>query len=353
MLELEQIQSIQIEVSNHCNSACPQCPRNYYGGATIPTLPLRRWSLPEFRRVITDDVLKRVKKVYFCGTYGDPLTNSQLVDMVRWVRRYPDIRVGAHTNGGVGRVDHYQDLACELDFLAFGIDGLEDTNHVYRRNVKWSQVMRRATAFIEAGGHAVWDFIVFAHNEHQVESARKLSREMGFRQFNVKRTSRFLRRNHEYSEELDVRNLRGTVDYKIKIPQDTRYVNQDYRKIISIQSLSDYASTTEIRCNAQRIGEIYIGADGFVFPCGWLHDRMYGPEVTLHPDHAKIHKLIAQAGGYKGTNVFYSPLTDILAGEWFRIIEHSWGNADRLERCGMICGKDINLIGDQNSNVRY
>lgn len=353
MLNLQQIHSIQIEVSNHCNSACPQCPRNYHGGATIPTLPLRRWSLPEFRRVLTDDVLKQIKKVYFCGTYGDPLTNSDLAGMCQWLRRHAEIRIGAHTNGGVGPVQQYKDLARCTDFLAFGIDGLEDTNHVYRRNVKWSMVMRNAEAFIKAGGHAVWDFIVFAHNEHQVEAARTMSQRLGFQQFNVKRTSRFLRRNHEYSASVDVLSRRGQVEYQLQIPKESRYINQDYHKIIAIQSIADYAATTKIDCNSRRIGEIYIGADGFVFPCGWLHDRLYGPELALHPDHVKIHKLIEQAGGYKSTNVFYAPLIDIVQGDWFNTIEQSWDSADRLERCAMICGQDVNLIRDQNADVTY
>ena len=60
--------------------------------------------------------------------------------------------------------------------------------------------MQSAQAFINAGGRAEWDFLVFRHNEHQVESARKLAKEMGFAKFYVRKTGRFKKsgpaRNH-------------------------------------------------------------------------------------------------------------------------------------------------------------
>ena len=47
-------------------------------------------------------------------------------------------------------------------------------------------------SFIEAGGRARWDFLVFDFNEHQVDEARKLSEEWGFEKFIVKKSSRFI-----------------------------------------------------------------------------------------------------------------------------------------------------------------
>ena len=63
---------------------------------------------------------------------------------------------------------------------------------MYRRRTDWKTVMRSAESFIEAGGHAEWDFLVFRHNEHQVEEARELAANMGFKNFFVRKTGRFL-----------------------------------------------------------------------------------------------------------------------------------------------------------------
>ena len=52
-----------------------------------------------------------------------------------------------HTNGGVGKQNLYRLIAQDLeDFpqgvITFSIDGLEDTNHLYRKNAKWNSHSR-------------------------------------------------------------------------------------------------------------------------------------------------------------------------------------------------------------------
>ena len=358
MYSFSDIKILQLEISNHCNAACPQCPRNYFGGKTISTLPLNRWTLNDFKKLFTIELLSSIKEIYFCGTYGDPLTNLHIVDMCSFIKNAnSDIRVGIHTNGGAGKPDTFKQLARVTNFVAFGIDGLKDTNHIYRRNVKWNRILQNAKAFISAGGTAIWDYIVFAHNEHQINPARQLSQELGFTDFTVKRTGRFLNRNHIYQDSMPVYNRNGFIDYSISIPDDSQYVNTGYQKINLIKqqnkSLQEYAKQTCISCNSKRINEVYIGADGFVFPCGWLHDRLYGPEVENHKDHIKIKQLMVKAGGWDKVNVFHTPLKQIVDGDWFRVISESWTNEDRLERCGMMCGDGVDLIRSQNTEVEY
>ena len=357
MYKYQDIRVLQIEISNYCNAACPQCPRNYYGGKTMPTLPLRKMSLSDFKKIFSLDLLSNLQQVYFCGTYGDPMTNPHIVEMIQFVKESNHhIEVGIHTNGGIGRAKNYQDLARVVDFIAFGIDGLQDTNHIYRRHVNWQRVMDNCKAFISAGGRAIWDFIVFRHNQHQVESARSLSHHMGFKNFTVKRTGRFLDRAHQYSDSLAVYNSKGFIDYTIAVPTNTEHINENYQSIKfyrDTQGIRNYTRTTKITCNANRIKEVYIGADGFVFPCGWLHDRLYGAEVEGHADHVLIKELMARAGGLTATNVFHASLQNIVDGKWFKVIEKSWEDGNRLERCGIMCGEKINLIGKQNTEVTY
>lgn len=354
MYSYNQIKTLQIEISSYCNSACPQCPRNFFGGRTIDTLPLKKWSLNDFQTAFTEDFLKQLTQIYFCGTYGEPLTNSNLVNICEYVKHInSNIKLGIHTNGGIGSSDTFCRLAGIVDFVAFGIDGLEDTNHIYRKHVIWKKLITNARAYIDAGGHAIWDYIVFEHNQHQVKIAKKLSQQLGFAEFNVKKTSRFLNRKHKYTESIDVYNQNGTVDYQIKIPSNTEYVNQGYAMLNKNFDLHKYSLETDIKCNAYRIKEIYVGADGYVFPCGWLHDRLYGPEITDTEDYKKMHTLFDLAGGKQFANIFFTDLEMIVNKTWFPIIANSWSNESRLSRCGIMCGKKINLIGAQNTDVRY
>lgn len=357
MLKLSNVKSIQLEISSYCNASCPQCPRNYFGGETIPTLPLRKWTTTEFKKIFTKELLAQLENVYFCGTYGDPLTNSHIVDMCKFLKNNSKIKIGIHTNGGVGNEQLYASLAPITDFIAFGIDGLEDTNHLYRKNVNWAKLIRNATAFINAGGNAIWDFIAFKHNEHQVDQAKQLSKELKFAEFNVKKTSRFLNHSHEYVDTLVVKAQKKHPEYTIAIPVKKEFVNKNYQKLEIVKqkfgSLSTYAQQTNINCNALRIKEIYIGSDGFVFPCGWLHDRLYGHNVEGHKDHYQLKHMMHLVGGWTKANIFYTALSDIVDGKWFEEIESSWKNDKRLDRCGIMCGSVVNLIGSQNEEIKY
>lgn len=354
MIKFNQIKSLQLEISNYCNAACPQCPRNYYGGKTIPTLPLKKWTTSEFKRIFTHALLEQLEQVYFCGTYGDPMTNKNILQMCKFLKSSNNkIKIGIHTNGSVGRDDLYKKLASVTDFIAFGIDGLENTNHIYRRQTNWNKIIKNSSSYIDAGGYAIWDFIVFKHNEHQVEGANLYSQSLGFKEFNIKKTSRFLNRTHEYSEKLYVYNKNNTIDYTIQLPTDSKFINDGYKPIIlKKDNLRDYAKTTVINCNSKKISEAYIGAEGFVFPCGWLHDRLYGPEAISHADHARLIHLIDTAGGWENISIFHKDLEYVM-DHWFPIIEESWQSCNQLERCGIMCGEEINLIKSQNKDIRY
>lgn len=351
MFKLEETRHLQLEISNYCNSACPQCPRNYQGGNTILDLPLKNWSLLEFQHVINQFDKKQLELIYFCGTFGDPMMNPHIVKMCETVKTsMPTCKIGIHTNGGLQYKGVYKKLAKLVDFCAFGIDGLEDTNHLYRRKVNWSKVIENTTEFIKNGGKAYWDFIVFEHNQHQVESAKQMSIDLGFRQFNIKKTSRFLNYQHNYAESIEVLNKDNQVEYEIKIPTDQTYINNDYKNVQSL-NINDYVKYSQVSCNSCRIKEIYVGCEGLVFPCGWLHDRMYGSGAK-HIDHLTLSNLFDQIGGQDNANIFKTNLHTIVDQIWFPLIALQW-DKKTLHRCAIMCGNKFNLIGPQNSDITY
>jgi len=345
----QKIKVLQAEITSNCNASCPQCPRNVYGGRTIPNLPITRWDTKDLPKMFRNKFVGNLDMVYLCGTYGDPMMHPQVFEIVDWFKqRNPKLRIGIHTNGGVGRIDVYRKLAPVVDFIAFGIDGLDDTNHLYRRKVKWGKVMERVEVFISAGGKAHWDYIVFEHNQHQVEKARTLAATLGFSEFNVKKTARFLNRKHEVVPYQPVLDQNGNEQYRIYPPSIPQFTN----KQIDMPSSEDLA-VTPITCNAQRIKEVYVAADGMVFPCGWLHDRLYGPEVEGTDDHVNMLKMLRMIGGSLSANCNYVDLEEIVDGKWFKMISDSWGGRDRLQRCAVMCGSCMNPIGAQNEEINY
>ena len=346
------VKSIQLEISSYCNAACPQCPRNYYGGETIGDLPLVNWSLEDLKKILSVNFVQQLEFVYFCGTYGDPMYNKNIVAMCKWLKSTNSkLRIGIHTNGSLAKKQHYKDLASLVDFMAFGIDGLEDTNHIYRRNTVWSRIIKNVQAFINEGGTAHWDFIVFEHNQHQIDQASDLSNQLKFKTFNIKKTYRFFNKEHKLVPAVKVFNKNRQSVYEIKPASDIRYINRQYETLKSI-NVSTYVSNSKIACHSLHKNEIYIGADGYVFPCGWLHDRLYGIESEHSLDRKTIFDMMEEAGGRKMANCLETPLQQIVDGKWFDAIQNSW-HSNHLERCAWMCGDKINLIQEQNIMVNY
>ena len=134
-------------------------------------------------RKITD----QLPPVYalFCGNHGDPMMHPNPMELVCQFKQ-----VTIDTNGSMGALKTYRQLAENGVDIWFSIDGLEDTNHIYRQDVVWDNIMERVDAFISAGGRATWKFIVFRHNMHQIDQARELSVELGFENFELIRGGR-------------------------------------------------------------------------------------------------------------------------------------------------------------------
>lgn len=343
---------LEWEITTACNAACPQCPRNYYGGKTWHTLPIVQNSLTWAKQYLPTDFIQRLRRIDFCGTYGDPIVNNELTDIVSWLLEVnPELSISIKTNGSLRDNIWWAELAKALGTngsVFFGIDGLADTNYLYRKKTDFDKIIENATAFIKAGGVANWNYIVFKHNEHQVDEARQLSFDLGFANFNLKLTGRFFNKNHEMVNSVEVYNDKDQPEYKIEIPTRTEYVNSAYTKINIIDT-----DNTKINCKFMNLKRIYLSAEGFVFPCGWLHDRMYGYEAEQHPDHQKLENLFELAGGRKLANIVHTPIDDIINGAWFKTLQESWNNHNiTLDRCKIICGNNGDLIGNQNKLVQ-
>ena len=359
MYKLDDVITVEWEITNRCNASCPQCPRNNYGGSVIESLKLTTITLEQAKKMLPVGSMKSLRTVYFCGTYGDPAVNIELIEICSWLKQY-NIQVSLHTNGGMQKPEWWKKLANVLakdDFVVFSIDGLSDTNHVYRRGVNWKTLINNASAFINAGGNAHWDFIVFRHNEHQVQAAEAFSNTLGFKKFNYKKTHRFINKKHDLVEVWPIYDIHDKLVDKLEIPNNPVYINNQISKLEKVNKqygdFFTYTMSTPITCYHKSLGKIYIGADGYVFPCGWLHHITPGIEAEQHPDHKALFKLFEQAGGIEKVNLNYNSLKNIINTDWFPVLESSWTGEGRLSRCGAVCGASFNPVGAQNENVSY
>ena len=248
IFRFQNVKIVHLEPTTNCNAACPQCLR------TRTEFEPNELSLEDVKLLFTPDVLMQLEKIYMCGNYGDPASARQTLEMYEYfISVNTNLTLGMNTNGGIRFPDWWTRLATVMnkpnDYVVFSIDGLEDTNHLYRRNVRWSKVMDNAKAFIDAGGSAHWDMLVFEHNKHQVDEAHKLAKDMGFNWFRAKVSRRFNR--------FPVDGISQPIEFN-----DTKVLEG------------------HIECSAMKENSIFVDASGKVFPCCWQVEGNYQPNIV-------------------------------------------------------------------------
>jgi MoaA/NifB/PqqE/SkfB family radical SAM enzyme len=356
----DDLRIVHLELTHRCNAACPMCARNIHGGAINPDMPLAELSLADIRQILLPDFVSRLKRIYACGNYGDPIVARDCLPVFRYLREHgPELHLDLHTNGSARRPDWWRELAEIMKtgphYLRFGIDGLEDTNHLYRRGTDWKTVMRSAEAFIEAGGRAEWDFLVFRHNEHQVETARKLAAEMGFKEFYVRKTGRFLDAGElETSDRYEVQDRKGNFEYFLEQPQNPEYLNPEFGKLEVVRQrygeYQSYLDGVEIDCKvAGNKGKMYLSAQGYALPCCWL-GAVFSEAST--PERRQFADMLESNGGIAALDAREHGLRAVIEGPLFQqSIPGSWDApsiaSGKLAICARTCGKDYDPLDHQ------
>lgn len=73
MYRYEDVREVHLEITTRRNASCPQCPRNLSGGDVNPALPIAELSLDDMKCILPRDFVARLRKLYACGNYGDPM----------------------------------------------------------------------------------------------------------------------------------------------------------------------------------------------------------------------------------------------------------------------------------------
>ena len=252
------MKNLHVEASTYCNARCPLCPRSLYGYKVEGVYPELHLSKEKFRKCLLQFPDRTF--VYFNGNLGDPMMNPNIVELANMT----DCRTQITTNGSIGTQNTWQSLAENKVEVIFSIDGLEDTNHLYRQDVEWTKLMDRVKWFVNAGGVATWKFIIFKHNVHQQEQAKQLSKQLGFKEFLVQDHGR------NYGPAL---NQQGKVTHWILPADDSRQPTpydvsagiERYKQ--THENFFPEEKVYEIECEHETQSTVYIDARGRIGPC--------------------------------------------------------------------------------------
>jgi MoaA/NifB/PqqE/SkfB family radical SAM enzyme len=163
MLMLENIKSLNIEMSSKCVGNCPFCSRQQ----KVRPYGLHDITFEDFK-LLPETLLRGLQRISFAGNFGDFCSNSEFVDIVTYAReKNPGLLMDGDTNGSMQKEVWWKRLGSLFNngsILIFALDGLEDTHAIHRRGTIFRKIIKNIEAFASAGGTAYWKFIVFEHN---------------------------------------------------------------------------------------------------------------------------------------------------------------------------------------------
>ncbi len=317
MYKLDSIKNIHLEITTKCQAKCPMCPRRIQGGRLMPFFDLVEITLEQYKQWIPPKVIENLETLLICGNLGDAIVANDTLEIIQYSRSInPNMIINLHTNGSARNKQWWEDLAAANAKVTFGIDGLRDTHHLYRVSTDWDKIIENASNFINAGGNAVWTMLIFEHNEHQIDECRKLSEQLGFKEFSVKHTTRFK------TDHLNVLDEQGKTIHVIRPSSKSQGM---FIKIENAQKVTKPI----IQCKSVEWKQIYIGANGNVAPCCWLDVEWRTPS---DPGRNNYIDVIQEFPSLKDKS-----LEEIFESGYFDRIKETWDHSP-LSECSRQCG---------------
>jgi len=235
------IKVLHIESTDICQASCPLCARET--DVLFDKNVQQKLTISDIKSLLGVDIISGLDKMFMCGNYGDPAANKHSIEIYKYFREInPAITLGMNTNGGLQNIKWWSRLGVIMnkpeDYVVFSIDGLEDTNHIYRRGVDWKKLINNIESYIATGASAHWDMLIYEHNEHQIDKCKQLAKDMGFTWFRAKVSKR--KHNIEW----------------LKPPKT-------YTQASGIE-------TGIVKCHSTMEQSIYLSANKKFYPCCWL-----------------------------------------------------------------------------------
>jgi MoaA/NifB/PqqE/SkfB family radical SAM enzyme len=294
-------------------------------------IELRHWDLDKILPNLQVEKMPRLKRVHIEGDNGDAMMHPRIIEILDFFAAAPTRPVITMlTNGGMRQPRWWKKLGerfKDILQIQFSIDGLHDTNPLYRVDINHSRVLENVKAFIQGGGEATTRCIVFKHNQHQLAQIEHQARDVGFsalifipndagrfqgqdkwavydRQFNIT--------HHIENTSIPALHQLGYSNTKLKIPSPARVPGQ--------------------LCPEWQNGTLSITYKGHIIPCCMYH-------ADLYFDHASNKPFRDMVGAVDNFDLNLKSLSEILQSDSFygTKLTESLRFGPSLDRCLIRC----------------
>jgi len=264
------IKWLQVEATTKCNAWCPGCYRSQGGYGLNPALVLEDLDESVFEQYVK--LMPNLEVIDFCGTYGDAIAAYNIKLLTEIAKQYAK-KIIVRTNGSLRNAvwwTQYANILKEHEHeVWFCLDGLADTHSIYRQGTEFNTIIDNAKTFMSAGGTAVWQFIPWKHNEHQIKDCIRLSQQLGFKRFEFIRDVRkeFPFKHYQTGVELDIQSWQSNAVMN-KYEKVRRDIKVDYCRHLAQPS-------------------VYLNANGKISSCCFFNTELCFDDYNNLPDIAK------------------------------------------------------------------
>lgn len=170
---LHQKKNFNIDIGNRCTLQCWECERTKHLNRN-ESLPGGDMTLEQFDKLSN---FFQNRMISFCGTWGDPIYNPDFINMLKLCKK-KNIQAEVHT-----AASHKPESWYEEAFLAnndavwwFGIDGLPEQSHIYRKNQDGKKLFDIMLKSKQLGMEPVWQYLVFDYNRQNIRRAKRIAK---------------------------------------------------------------------------------------------------------------------------------------------------------------------------------
>ncbi|HBY68170.1 MAG TPA: hypothetical protein DEG69_10670 [Flavobacteriaceae bacterium] len=257
--------NFHIEPTSKCTLECPLCDRTWFE---------KKFNKRLLHELDVDTIVNFLGKnnnLNLCGNNGDPIYHSKFFELCSKLKANNNSLV-IETNGSAKTKTWWEKLSKILnnkDTIIFSIDGLQDTNHLYRKNAKWKSIMTAVDTVTGKAFKTIWKFIVFKHNQHQIKQAEQKSKELGFDRFKIIHS-------HRWGDRQDLMPDKKYTNNKFETQQKVVTTNVDGKMIPG--------------CLIKQDGiQMYIDSEGDFYPCCWMGSYRFKYKSIFKPNAKKYN----------------------------------------------------------------
>ena len=339
-MTLDQIHSLALEITSHCNIKCPQCARIDQDGDLAGYIELKNWSADAILNNLNIDQLTNLEFVRIAGDNGDALMHPEferIVDALHQAPSNPFIMI--ITNGSLRSESWWEEFgARHRDRLRvqFSIDGLADTHKLYRVGADYEKTVRNVRAFLRGGGDATRRCLIFKHNQHQLAEIKQSSLDIGFNALQIQPGA------------LD--RFQGMPMWPVfENKKKTHYIMPSTNSDTYSEYCYDFGefdrnefgfnrsfSRNKLLCDVISKGEITITYKGHLIPCCLYHSDLYFD----HPNNSSYKALVEDLDL---VDLNHRSLSDILSDPRYygHRLEELLSSNNMLPKCKQQCGEII------------